>query len=306
MPTWDTATSKKVLEDQKDDDMEMATLDPQQEKAPMLANQAPTPRVGYTELAGSAPGSAHGGEGMPYQQYGAQHGGDLGNPYGGQQAYTPNSPRTPQSPYATPAQLSGGLVAAGAIGGIAGAAIGGRGGPAGSSRGYGMGGQGIGGRGYDNDNYAPPSGQPGSGQMGGIVGGAVGGRGRAGGPPRGGYDNNRGRAYGNNNNSGRGYDNYGAQNYDNNDDSYFPQSNYGHSGPYNQPQSSYSGYASSDTSTRYEPSTVYGGQESGTVYHSRQAPAPAGIRQPGGGSMSAQGGGAPMARKPIQDTWREV
>lgn len=60
---------------------------------------------------------------------------------------------------------------------------------------------------------------------------------------------------------------------------------------YSQPQQpgGYAAYAPSTTSgsTRYEPSSAYAGQESGTVYHSP-------VQE------------APIGRKPVQDSWREV
>ncbi|MCJ1384322.1 hypothetical protein MMC17_007438 [Xylographa soralifera] len=97
MPSWDTASSRKVLEDHKDDDVELGTLDPMHEQtAPMLANQAPTPHVGYGEIPNSTS--------MPYQQYGAYHGGDLGNPYG-QQSYVDHP--NPYGGMAAPAQSHG-------------------------------------------------------------------------------------------------------------------------------------------------------------------------------------------------------
>lgn len=72
---------------------------------------------------------------------------------------------------------------------------------------------------------------------------------------------------------------------------------YGGRSPYARPpQQGYAPYAASHvsaaTSTRYEPSTVYAGQESGTVYHSSPP--------------AAQGAGAPIGRKPLVDSWREV
>ena len=99
MPSWDSAPSKKVLQEPSDD-MELGTLDPVHEQtAPMLANQAPTPRVGYSEVAGS--------EGLPYQQYGAYHGGDLGSPYG-QQNQIHEAPPSPYGGPQSPTQTYGG------------------------------------------------------------------------------------------------------------------------------------------------------------------------------------------------------
>lgn len=96
MPSWDTANSRKVFEEHKQEDVELGRLDPMQEqKAPLVANQAPTPRTGYGEPNPSSPG-------LTYQQYGAYNGGDLGNPYAGenlgasQRPFT-TSPTSPQS-----------------------------------------------------------------------------------------------------------------------------------------------------------------------------------------------------------------
>ncbi|MCJ1473407.1 hypothetical protein MMC13_002058 [Lambiella insularis] len=74
MPSWETASSRKVFDDHNED-VELGPLDPFHEQtAPMLANQAPTPRVGSGDHSSAGV--------LPYQQYGAYHGGDLGNPYG--------------------------------------------------------------------------------------------------------------------------------------------------------------------------------------------------------------------------------
>ena len=92
MPSWDSATNRKVLDERHEEDVEMGKLDPQ--KAPMLAHQAPAPTAMYPE---TGPPSA----GMPYQQHGAAEGGDLGNPYGQSPpgyggAYGHASPTAPQ------------------------------------------------------------------------------------------------------------------------------------------------------------------------------------------------------------------
>ena len=96
MPSWDTASSRRVFDEHKQDDVELGRLDPMQEqKAPLVANQAPPPRAGYGELNATSPG-------LPYQQYGAYNGGDLGNPYGREnlgaspRPFT-TSPTSPQS-----------------------------------------------------------------------------------------------------------------------------------------------------------------------------------------------------------------
>ena len=173
MPTWETASSRKVLEDHKDDDVELGILDSMHEQtAPMLANQAPTPHVGYGEIPGSTS--------MPYQQYGAYHGGDLGNPYG-------------QQSYADGPSQYGGVTA--------------------------------------------PAKPPG--------------------------------------NAGYGY-------------------HQGYNSPFQQP--AYSAYTPSETSTRYEPSSTYAGQELGTAYRST----------PGLAAQPLSSIGAPVGRKPLQSTWREV
>lgn len=71
MPSWDTASERKVFDESHDEDIQMEKLDPQ--KAPMLANQAPSPRIGAQQSPAAV---------LPYQQHGAALGGDLGNPYG--------------------------------------------------------------------------------------------------------------------------------------------------------------------------------------------------------------------------------
>ena len=85
MPSWAAANSTRVAEEHKDGDVELGRLDPMQEqRVPLVANQAPPPRAGYDELDSNSPG-------LPYQQYGAYNGGDLGNPYGRENLA--NSPR---------------------------------------------------------------------------------------------------------------------------------------------------------------------------------------------------------------------
>lgn len=70
MPSWGAASQKRVLEEENyHGDVEMGKME---QKAPMLAHQAPSPTTGYVGIE----------SGMPYQQHGARQGGDLGNPYG--------------------------------------------------------------------------------------------------------------------------------------------------------------------------------------------------------------------------------
>lgn len=171
MPSWETAPSKKVFDDHNED-VELGTLDHVHEQtAPMLANQAPTPRVGYGEHLGA--------ERLPYQQYGAHHGGDLGSPYE-QHSF--------------------------------------------------------------EDHPNPYGGTPAPAQS---------------------YGNTAYRSQGNNN---------------------------------LRPQPTYSTYAASETSTRYEPASTYAGQELGTAYRSK----PPLVAQ----QLSASSGGP--IRKPVQSMWREV
>ncbi len=74
MPSWENATSQKVLEEH-DGDMEMGTLEPAQtQRLPMLTTQAPSPPAGYAE-APSHPLDS------PYQQHTAYNGADLGSPH---------------------------------------------------------------------------------------------------------------------------------------------------------------------------------------------------------------------------------
>ena len=91
MPSWETASQRKVLEEHKDEDMELGNLDPA--KAPMLAHQAPSPRTGYLKTDSSFAS-------RPYQQHGTQNGGDLGNPssQGRHDLYDNPYPNSPASP----------------------------------------------------------------------------------------------------------------------------------------------------------------------------------------------------------------
>lgn len=73
MPSWETASSRKVLEESYDNDVEMGKLDPQKE--PMIAHQAPAPTADYPELGSHR-------DDLPYQQHDTASAGDLGNPYG--------------------------------------------------------------------------------------------------------------------------------------------------------------------------------------------------------------------------------
>jgi hypothetical protein len=99
MPTWETATSRRVVDDSHHDEMEMGTIDHTDEaKAPMLANQQPTPRGGHVESFQEYHDT------LPYQQRIAQNGGDLGA-YGQQTSYrnqTPTGIASSRSPQLTP------------------------------------------------------------------------------------------------------------------------------------------------------------------------------------------------------------
>ena len=69
MPSWNNASQKRVLQqDEHHDEVEMGKVE---QKAPMLAHQAPLPTTGYAEID----------SGLPYQQHAVKQGGDLGNPY---------------------------------------------------------------------------------------------------------------------------------------------------------------------------------------------------------------------------------
>ena len=74
MPTYGNATSKRVVDD-TEEDVEMNNLDPHHEqKAPLVANQAPSPVGGHNRRERL--------DELPYQQHANDFGGDLGNPYG--------------------------------------------------------------------------------------------------------------------------------------------------------------------------------------------------------------------------------
>ena len=76
MPSWDNASSRKILD--HDHDVELDRLNPADEqKAPMLAHQAPSPRVDQGLYAGAG---AVGG--MAYQQHGSHSGSGYGDNYG--------------------------------------------------------------------------------------------------------------------------------------------------------------------------------------------------------------------------------
>ena len=87
MPSWDTASHRRVMEEHKNDDVELGTID--LARAPMLAHQAPSPRTDYPSAAS-----------LPYQQQGVQNGGDLGNPYAHDDFASHDSPyaTSPTSP----------------------------------------------------------------------------------------------------------------------------------------------------------------------------------------------------------------
>ncbi|MCJ1363384.1 hypothetical protein MMC16_002491 [Acarospora aff. strigata] len=91
MPSWDTASQRKIPDHHGDERLGMGRLNPlaaQQE--PMLTSAGPPPRTGYAE-ADSSPVLS------PYQHQGGFQGGDLGSPYGQQQG------RTAYTGYASPA-----------------------------------------------------------------------------------------------------------------------------------------------------------------------------------------------------------
>lgn len=86
MPSWDSASQKRVLqEEDSHNDVEMGKLE---QKAPMLGHQAPSPNTGYTEMSSE----------IPYQQHGAKQGGDLGVPYGQGQSYNASNVYMPYAP----------------------------------------------------------------------------------------------------------------------------------------------------------------------------------------------------------------
>jgi hypothetical protein len=94
MPSWENATSRKVLEEH-DGDMEMGTLGPTQaQRVPMLTTQAPSPPVGYAEASSHTLDN-------PYQQPNAYNGADLRSPQTQGQAYgAPSQPQWGSSPHA--------------------------------------------------------------------------------------------------------------------------------------------------------------------------------------------------------------
>ena len=86
MPSWETTSQKRVLqEEERHNDVEMGKLE---QKAPMLAHQAPSPNTSYAEI----------GSEIPYQQHGAKQGGDLGVPYTQGQSYNAPNTYTPYAP----------------------------------------------------------------------------------------------------------------------------------------------------------------------------------------------------------------
>lgn len=90
MPSWDTATSKKVLNDDHPEELEMDKMDPHDETKPMLAHGA-SPQMG---------GTAYGPHGAtPY----SDHVGQTADPYAAQGYQGPN-------------ELAAGGLAAGAVG----------------------------------------------------------------------------------------------------------------------------------------------------------------------------------------------
>lgn len=84
MPSWENATSRKVLEEH-DGDMEMGTLErTQTHRVPMLTTQAPSPPVGYAEASSHELDS-------PYQQHNTYNRAELGSPHPQGHAYAPPS-----------------------------------------------------------------------------------------------------------------------------------------------------------------------------------------------------------------------
>ena len=79
MPSYDSARTRRVLDDTHQDDMELGRINHgDEQKAPMLANQAP---IGMGRDSHDDTFVSGGATGLPYQQYGARNGGDLGTPY---------------------------------------------------------------------------------------------------------------------------------------------------------------------------------------------------------------------------------
>ena len=84
MPSWDSASQKRVL--QQEDRHNDVELERMEQKAPMLAYQAPSPTKGYAEM----------GSPVTYQQHGAKQDGDFGNPYSYNAPNSHGMPTTPQ------------------------------------------------------------------------------------------------------------------------------------------------------------------------------------------------------------------
>ena len=80
MPSWENASTRKVL-DEHHEDMELGILDPAQaQRTPMLATQIPSPTAGYAEADSHALNN-------PYETNNAYSGGDLGSPQAQRQTY---------------------------------------------------------------------------------------------------------------------------------------------------------------------------------------------------------------------------
>lgn len=89
MPSWETASSRTVLDQRHgaEEELEMGRLDPlAAPHAPMLANAAPPPRIGYAEADSSPVARPHSPYQYQHQQQAGFQGGDLGTPYGRQQS----------------------------------------------------------------------------------------------------------------------------------------------------------------------------------------------------------------------------
>ena len=79
MPTYDNARTRRMMDDRHSDEMELSRLNHADDQtAPMLANQAPI-EAGHDHRDDTFVNG--GATGLPYQQYGARNGGDLGSPY---------------------------------------------------------------------------------------------------------------------------------------------------------------------------------------------------------------------------------
>ena len=82
MPSWETASTRKVLEEH-DGNMELGTMNPAQaQRTPIVTTQAPSPTAGYAEA------DSH-GLGNQYEQHGLYDGGDIGNTHVQGQEYDP-------------------------------------------------------------------------------------------------------------------------------------------------------------------------------------------------------------------------